>query len=109
MSFLGTLGKIFNVVQIAATVAAPVLNLVPGSNHNDTLSTIATRLMVAELRISGQNTGTQKKQLATAVVNAVHPGLDQAALGSSIDVLVGLLNQLTAAAAKVPVSPQGAV
>lgn len=102
MSFLGVLGKIFNVTQIVATDSVPVLNLVASATNNSTLSTIATGIMVAEQLISGQNTGAQKKQLATAVVNSVHPGLDQAALGASIDELVGLLNQFAIVAAKVP-------
>lgn len=102
MSFLNTLGKVFHIVQVVSADAAPVLNLVAGATGNDTLSTIATGIMVAEQLLSGSNTGPQKKQLATAVVNSIHPGLDQAALGQSIDTLVSLLNQFTKAAAEVP-------
>ncbi len=105
MSFLGTLGKIFKVVQIVAPTAEAGLQIAASVTHNDTLTNISTGIMVAEQLISGANTGAQKKQLSMAVVNSLQPGLDQAALGASIDVLVGLLNQLTAAAAAVPASP----
>ncbi len=105
MSFLGTLGKFFKVVQVIAPTAEAGLQIAASVTHNDTLTNISTGLMIAE-QLLGPNTGPQKKQLATAVVNSLQPGLDQAALGTSIDTLVALLNQLTAAAANVPESPK---
>jgi len=101
VSFLSTLGKIFKVVQIVAPTAEAGLQIAAGVTHNDTLTNISTGLMIAE-QLLGPNTGPQKKTLATAVVNSLQPGLDQAALGTSIDTLVALLNQLTEAAAKMP-------
>ncbi len=102
MSFLSTLGKIFKVVQIVAPTAEAGLNIAASVTHNDTLTSISTGLMIAE-QLLGPGSGPQKKTLATAVVKSIQPGLDQAALGTSIDTLVALLNQLTTATAKLPV------
>ncbi len=104
MSFMRTLGKFFKVVQVIAPTAEAGLQIAASVTHDDTLTNISTGLMIAE-QLLGPNTGAQKKQLATAVVNSLQPGLDQAALGTSIDTLVALLNQLTAAAANVPTAP----
>ncbi len=98
-------GKIFNIAHIVATDAAPILKLIGSATNNDTLNTVAAGIMVADQVISGPSMGAQKKQLVTAFTNAVHPGLDQDALGSSIDGLVAAINQLNAAAASVPAPP----
>lgn len=104
MSFLSVLGKIGHVV-VAGTAAiapfAPLIETIPGVGT--IFGTVFQGIMIAEQLVSTTASGTQKKQLATAVVNSVHPGLNQDALGQSIDAIVALLNQLAAAASKVPV------
>ncbi len=102
MSFLSVLKKIGHVVAVgAADVApfAPLIQTIPGVGT--IFGTVYQGIMIAEQLLSASNSGAQKKQLATAVVNAVHPGLDQAALGSAIDGLVAALNHLNVTAAAV--------
>lgn len=106
MSFLGVLRKIGHVFAVGVqdiAPFAPLIETIPGVGT--VFGTVLTAITVAEQMINPANSGPQKKQLATAVVNAVHPGINQAALSSAIDGLVALLNQLTKAVAAMPPAP----
>jgi hypothetical protein len=109
MSFLGILNwfhKANNVVAVGiADVApfAPILESIPG--FGPVFQVAFQGITFAEQLLTGNGNGPAKKVLALAVVNAVHPGLDQAKLGGVIDGIVQGLNKLSAAGADPVLAP----
>lgn len=100
MGFLSVLKKIGHGITVGTTAVAPFepyLAAVPGFGPVFDLAFHGIQL--AEQLVPGPNGGPTKKSLVLGMVNAVHPGLDQKALGASIDELVGALNRLTTASA----------
>jgi hypothetical protein len=95
MSFLGNFLNVLHVIQEVDHVASPILQIVAQQTGNPTVGAIAAGVSLAD-QLLGPGTGAQKKQIATAVVNSVQPGIDQTALSASIDGIVGAINLLNA-------------
>ena len=108
MSFLSVIKNIGHIVVTGEAIIAPLAPLIESvvpAKEGNIFATVLQGIMIAEQLVgptSVTNTGAQKKTLALAVVNAVHPGLDQTALGTAVDGLVAALNQITTAAEAVP-------
>lgn len=100
-SFIAVVKKIFAVGEAAATVVAPfapALEAVPG--FGSVFGAVYEGILIAEQVVNTPSSGAAKKVVATAVTNAVSPGLDPTALAAVIDDLVAVLNKLNAGAPK---------
>ena len=98
MSFgnvLKSIGHVLGVVVNDAAAAAPLISLIPGVDP--AAATVIKSIFALEQLIPLPGNGPQKKANVVSIVNAVHPGLDQAKLSASIDKVVTLLNSLDAA------------
>ncbi len=104
MSALSNFFKVIRVIQVIDSAAVPILQVIASTTGNKNVAAIAAGATLAE-QLLGPGTGAQKKQVATAIVNAVQPGIDQAALGASFDEIIGLVNLLGAAMNKAEAIP----
>jgi hypothetical protein len=103
MSFLSVLKSIGHVVAVSAAAAdavAPVLAMIPGVGP--AAAGVVKAISTAEELIPGAGQGAAKKTVATTIVQANHPEVDHSTLGEIIDAIVGALNALKAAFAKLP-------
>lgn len=98
MSFISVVKKIFSIAEAGAAVVAPfapAIEAVPG--FGSVFGIVYEGILVAEQLVATPKSGASKKVVATSVVNALVPGLDQAGLANAIDIIVAALNQLHAA------------
>jgi hypothetical protein len=106
MSFLSVLKDIGKgaekVLSVAAPAASAVAGLIPGGSI---ISTILGSVVAAEHLVTTPTSGADKKAIAVAIINAVHPGLNQTVVSDAIDGLVSVLNALAAAIDKTPANP----
>jgi hypothetical protein len=104
MSFLTILKGIGHVLQVGVTDVAPFAPLIGAVPVvGPIFTTVFQSIFAVEQIITPANSGAAKKAAAIQLINAVHPGLDPAALGAAIDAVVAALNSVEAAIGKLPV------
>ena len=106
MSFLSvikSIGHVFAGVTTAATGLEPILSLIPGVGP--IAVTILNAVAAAEGLVTTASTGTVKKNIVTAVVNAQHADVNQTALSATIDEVVAAMNALQKALAGADPAP----
>lgn len=98
MSFLNVLKVIgtdaLKVVNVASPYAS-MLSVIPVVGPE--ISTIFSAIHSVETLVQNSGsgaTGPAKKQAVIAIINAIHPGMDQTILSNGIDSIVGVLNTL---------------
>ena len=109
MSFLSVLKTIGHDVAKGLTVAssvgalaAPVISMTPiGPIYNTVLNAIT----IAEQAIPQSGAGGVKKDAVIAMVNALHPGLNQAQLSAAVDAVVASLNAIAGAVSSAGSAP----
>jgi hypothetical protein len=98
MSFLSVLGSIGHVVKTGVADVMPfepAIAAIPVAGGP--IVAVLSAITAVEGIVSKSGAGTAKKAAVTAVVNAAAPGIDPAALSTSIDQIVAALNALTKA------------
>jgi hypothetical protein len=104
MSFLSVLKSIGHGLLTGINDAqqfTPFISAIPA--FGPAATTILNSVVAVEGLVTKSGTGAQKKAAATAIVNAVHPGIDPAALSATIDAVVAGLNALSRALSAAPV------
>lgn len=98
MSFLSVLKTIGHVFAGVATTIAPLDPLIGAIPVVGPLAvTILGAISAAENLVTAAVAGPVKKSIVTAIVNANHPGVDQASLSATIDKIVAAMNALALA------------
>lgn len=112
MSFLSGLESVGKYILKGSLVATkvigpaePLIAMIPG------VGTIATTVINAigtlENLVPQDGAGAAKKTAIIAIINAIHPGLDQVKLSADIDEIVKVLNMLSGILGGMPqVAPQ---
>ncbi len=98
MSFLSVLKTIGHVIGGLPAAVAPLNPLIAAIPVAGPLAvTILGAVAAAENLVQAANSGPVKKSIVTAIVNANHPGTDQATLSTTIDKIVAAMNALSVA------------
>lgn len=103
MSFLSVIGSIGHVLGVGTNAIAPfapIISAIPG--FGPIFNTALQSIVAVESIITTANSGAVKKTAAMQLINAVHPGLDQAKLGEVIDGIVAGFNLIEQAMSKLP-------
>jgi hypothetical protein len=100
MSWLSVIGKIFTGVQTATNAIAPVAPIIEAiPTVGGIFGVIFNTVVQVESLVPQPGKGADvKKPVATTLINAQVPGLDQAQLSAAIDSLVAALNSMQKAA-----------
>lgn len=105
MSFLSVIKSIGHVFQVGIDDVSPflpIVSVIPGVGP--IVATVFKSIIAVEQIITPANSGATKKAAAIQIINAVHPGLNQAELGTAIDGIVAALNLVEQAIGKLPAS-----
>lgn len=105
MSFGSILGSIAHGLEVGIADALPFVGIAAKLPFiGAPAQTIFTVMNFVEGLLTASGSGATRKVLAIQLINAVHPGLDQAALGSVIDGIVAGVKMIEEQLGKLPAS-----
>ncbi len=100
MSFASVLHTLNAVLGATSAVATPLLGAVNPAAGSIFATAVKAAALAEQAIPPGEGSGAKKKEMATAIVTANHPGSDPAATSLTLDQIVQALNLLAQAQAK---------